>query len=208
MRSLTLNLGIRHEYSTVPFGFFGATDPAIRGVGVPGPVRSDTNNWAPRLGFAYSPTQRSGFLGSVFGDGQTSVRGGFGMGYDVVFYNVLIQTANNYPRVVNFTQTGRDVANLFPTLAPKITMIPALNPTSTFINVPEDAQNPTTAFWSLSVQRQFGRDYILEAGYVGNRSYHEIRQRDANPGVLTREQADTAIRVFGEALTEVEGGIH
>ncbi len=192
-RRLTLNLGVRYEYSTVPFGFFGATNPAIRAAGVRGPVRSDTNNWAPRLGFAYSPTQRSGFLGTVFGDGQTSVRGGFGMGYDVIFYNVLIQTANNYPRVVNFTQTGGDVANLFPTLAPKIATIQALNPTSTFINVPEDAQNPTTAFWSLSVQRQFGRDYILEAGYVGNRSYHEIRQRDANPGVLTREQAAAVI---------------
>src|SRR5205814_2628626 len=28
---------------------------------------------------------------------------------------------------------------------------------------------------------------------VGNRSYHQIRQRDANPGVLTAEQAATVI---------------
>ncbi len=193
-RNLTLNVGIRYEYSTVPFGFFGATDPAIRAAGVRGPARSDTNNWAPRLGFAYSPAQRSGVLGTVLGDGQTSIRGGFGMGYDVIFYNVLIQTAGNYPRVVNFSQTGPAIANLFPTLAPKISTIPSSIPvTSMFVNVPEDAQNPTTTFWSLSVQRQFGIDYILEAGYAGNRSYHEIRQRDANPGVLTQEQAATVI---------------
>src|SRR5262249_27548761 len=117
-RNLTLNLGVRYEYSTVPFGFFGATDPAIRAAGVSGPVRTDVTTWALRLGFAYSPAPRSGSLGTVLGDGQTSVRGGFGMGYDVIFYNVLIQTANNYPRVVNFSQTGRDVTNLFPTLAP------------------------------------------------------------------------------------------
>src|SRR5881296_3052057 len=192
-RSLTLNLGIRYEYSTVPFGFFGATDPAIRGAGVPGPAKADKNNWAPRFGFAYSPSSPSGLLGSLMGNGKTSIRGGVGMPYDVLFYNILTVTGSNYPRVLSSTKTGREVANLFPTLAPKITTIPALNPTSTFINVPEDAQNPTTAFWSLSVQRQFGRDYILEAGYVGNRSYHEIRQRDANPGVLTREQAAAVI---------------
>ena len=32
-RDLTLNLGVRYEYNSVPFGFFGATDPQIRAAG-------------------------------------------------------------------------------------------------------------------------------------------------------------------------------
>jgi hypothetical protein len=34
---------------------------------------------------------------------------------------------------------------------------------------------------------------VLELGYTGNRSYHQLRQRDANPGVLTAAQAATVI---------------
>lgn len=180
-RHLSVNAGLRYEYSTVPFGFFGATDPAIRAVGIPGPARTDKNNWAPRLGFAY-------------GKDQTSIRGGFGMAYDVLFYAILSTTASNYPRIVTSTTTGAATANLFPTLAPKVSTIPPLNPlTSTFVNVPEDAQRPTTNFWNLSVQRQFGVNHVLELGYLGSRSYHQIRQRDANPGVLTAAQAATVL---------------
>jgi hypothetical protein len=180
-RRLTLNAGIRYESSTVPLGYFAATDPAIRAVGIPGPPKPDNNNWAPRFGFAY-------------GKGNTSIRGGFGMAYDVLFYAILSTAASNYPRIVTSTTTAPATANLFPTLAPKVATAPPLNPiTSTFVNVPEDVQRPTTNFWSLSVQRQFGGNYILELGYLGNRSYHQIRQRDANPGVLTADQAATVL---------------
>jgi hypothetical protein len=178
-KHLTINAGIRYEYSTVPLGFFGATDPAIQAVGIPAPPRTDKNNWAPRLGFA-------------FGKGPTSVRGGFGIAYDVLFYSILTTAAGNYPRVVSSLTQQPATQNLFPTLAPKVAVIPPLNPlTSPFVNVPEDTQRPTTNFWSLSVQRQFGAAHILEVGYLGNRSYHQIRQRDANPGILTVEPGAT-----------------
>src|SRR4029077_16838841 len=39
--------------------------------------------------------------------------------------------------------------------------------------------------------RQFGNNYVLEVGYVGNRSYHQIRQSQANPPILTVAQAAT-----------------
>jgi hypothetical protein len=180
-RHLTVNAGVRYEYSTVPLGFFGATDPAIRAVGIPGPAKPDKNNWAPRFGFAY-------------GIGKTSIRGGFGLAYDVIFYAILSQASNNYPRVVMSTTNPPATANLFPTLAPKVTTIPALNPlSSTFVNTPEDIQRPTTNFWNLSLQRQFDANHVVEIGYMGNRSYHQIRQRDANPGVLTSDQAATVL---------------
>jgi hypothetical protein len=179
-RHLTVNASVRYEYSTVPLGHFGATDPAIRAVGVPGPAKTDKNNWAPRFGFAY-------------GNGKTSIRGGFGLAYDVIFYAILSTASSNYPRVVTSTTNAPATANLFPTLAPKITTIPPLNSLTTFVNTPEDIQRPTTNFWNLSLQRQFDGNHVVEIGYLGNRSYHQIRQREANPGALTPDQAATVL---------------
>lgn len=57
---LTLNLGLRYELSEVPLGMFGATDPESLGALVPGPPGKDTNNWAPRVGFAGAPASGGG----------------------------------------------------------------------------------------------------------------------------------------------------
>jgi len=189
-KDFTLNLGMRYEYNTIPLGFLGATDPAIRATGVAGPVQPDRNNWAPRFGFAYSPSNLSGFLGSLLGSGQTSIRGGFGMSYDVLFFNIMTVTASNYPRVVNSDTT--DNQNRFPALAPKIAALLPFDPMFSFVNAPEDLKNPTTNFWSFSIQRELGNN-VLELGYTGNRSYHQIRQNQANPPVLTAAQAATVI---------------
>ena len=190
-RDLTLNLGVRYEYNTIPLGFFGATDPAIRAAGVRGPVVPDKNNWAPRFGFAYSPSNPKGIFAAMLGAGRTSIRGGFGIAYDVLFYNIMVNTAMNYPRVVNSETT--DNLNRFPTLAPKSPTLQSFNPaTISFANASEDLQNPTTNFWSLSLQRELGNT-VLEFGYTGNRSYHQIRQSQANPPILTPAQAATVV---------------
>jgi hypothetical protein len=188
-KNLTLNLGLRYQYSTVPLGLFGATDPAIQAAGVPGPAKPDKTNWAPRLGFAYSPSGSR-----IFGNGETAIRGGFGFAYDVIYYNVLINEASNYPRIVNSVTGQPATINLFPALVPKIAVIPPFNPAViAFVNSPVNTKHPATNFWSLSVQRQFGSNYVIEVGYTGNRSYHQIRQGQANPPVLTPDQADTVI---------------
>jgi len=197
--SLTLDFGLRYETSSVPFGFFGATREDIRAVGVPGPTKRDKNNWAPRLGFAYSPRSASGVWGKLLGDGESSIRGGFGVAYDVLFYNIPITTAVNYPRSVVQDDRGPSLWDRFPTLNPKTISVcdggscAPLDPLATFVSVPEDAQNPTTHFWTLSVQRQLGRRYFIELGYSGNRSYHMIRQTQANPPILTEAQAAQVI---------------
>jgi outer membrane receptor protein involved in Fe transport len=91
--NLTLTLGLRYEYSSpktdtegrtfsiipgdqstrfpnAPLGLVFPGDPgAPRGVNFP-----DRDNFAPRIGFAWSPGSR----------GKTSVRGGFGIFYDVL----------------------------------------------------------------------------------------------------------------------------
>src|SRR5262249_11534171 len=185
-QNLTLNLGLRYQYSTVPLGFFGATDPNIQAAGVPGPVQPDKKNWAPRFGFAYSP-KGPGLLGN----GNTVVRGGFGIAYDVLFYNILVVNDANYPRVLSSVLNQPD--NLFPTLAPKVATVPPFDPLLAFVNSPVHTVHPTTNFWTLSVQRQLGVNHVFEVGYSGNRSYHQIAQGQANPPILTAAQAATVI---------------
>lgn len=179
---LTLNLGLRYEVSTVPLGFFGATDPQSLGAMVPGPVKKDTNNWAPRVGFAWSPRSDN----SLLGDGKTVIRGGWGIGYDVLFFNLLTVNASNFPRVVVPRLTN--VQNVYPNLLP-VSGTASFNPLATWVNSDENTQSPMAQYYSFSVQRAIG-DFIVEAGYTGSRSFHGINQIDANPArVVTPEQA-------------------
>lgn len=85
---LTLNLGLRYEWFGVPTlstlqELNAIADcPSCVSPYLPGGLifrvpKSDTNNFAPRLGFAWDPT----------GQGKWSVRGGFGISYDVIAQN-------------------------------------------------------------------------------------------------------------------------
>ena len=150
---------------------------------VPGPVKKDTNNWAPRVGFAWSPRSDSALLG----DGKTVIRGGWGMGYDVLFYNLLVVDASNFPRVVtaNVLTTSRTSTRTSspPAAPPSSTRWPP-GPTRT-----RTRRIPSAQFYSLSVQRELG-DFVVELGYTGSRGYHGINQIDVNPArVVTPEQA-------------------
>src|SRR5277367_4383815 len=92
-KKLTLTLGIRYEYNSPKSDTEGRTFSIIPGLqssrfpnaplglvfpgdkGAPNGVNfPDTHNWAPRLGFAWNPD----------GHGKTSVRGGFGIFYDIL----------------------------------------------------------------------------------------------------------------------------
>ena len=188
---LTLNLGLRYEVSTVPLGFFGATDPQSLASLVPPPVEKDKNNWAPRIGFAWSPRSS----GSLLGDGKTVVRGGWGIGYDVLFYNLLVVDASNFPRVV--TASVNNVQNVYPNLLTS-SGAAVFNPLAAWTNSNQNTQSPSAQYYSLSAQRELG-DFIVELGYSGSRGYHGINQIDFNPArVVTPEQA-ALVRQTGNA---------
>ena len=187
---LTLNLGFRYETSSVPFGFFGTTDPAQLAALVQPPVKRDSNNWAPIIGFAYSPSFEGGFLGKIFGNRLTSIRGGFRKAYDVLFYNILVVNAANFPITTSVTQSN--VLDLYPFLAPPTTF-PTFNPLATFVNSPPDVENPESYLYSLSIQREIARQFVFEIGYSGSRSIHGVNQLQNNPSILTPAQIATVI---------------
>ncbi|MBC7932316.1 MAG: TonB-dependent receptor [Rubrivivax sp.] len=196
--NLTLNLGLRYETANNPFGFFGATDAQSLAALVPGPAKRDNNNFAPAIGFNYSPRLTGdGFFSRLIGDGRTAIRGGYRKNYDVLFYNILTVNAANFPRVV----TGRadNPVDVFPNIAP-VTGAPVFNPLATYVNSPEDLKTPESHIYSLTVQRELSRNYVMEFGYTGSASRNQVNQLQGNNAVLTEAQAAT-VRTTGNVLS-------
>lgn len=184
--NLTVNLGLRYENATIPLGFFGDPDPAHQAFAITGPVQRDNNNFAPSFGFAYSPRPAEGsFLGSLFGDGTTVIRGGYRISYDLLFYNILVVNAGNFP----FTSVNQvnNVVDQFP--ARVAVSAPTFAPLNQFINTQVDARTPYSQLYSLSVQREMFRNYVLEVGYTGSRALDQVRQLQMNPSLLSDAQA-------------------
>lgn len=194
---LTLNLGVRYEYTGNPRDANAQELNAL--ASVPGVIefrrpRTDKNNWAPRFGFAWD----------VFGTGKTSLRGGAGIGYDVVFGNLAIlqlppqfQQESNADSAcllasppaycLNGEAVGPPAARGFlesggipPTPIPPITPEGARSATQSFI---VDTVHPVTYTWSLGVQHEFLRDWLVETRYVGTRGLRLPVQSRLNAGV-------------------------
>ena len=104
--NLTLNLGMRYEYTGQPInilhdqtvlrengpnGFYVKTLPLATRTVPLAPL--DKNNWAPRIGFAWSPKMWK----SLLGEDATVIRGGFSIAYDAAYYNILLNVQNAAP---------------------------------------------------------------------------------------------------------------
>src|SRR5262249_16888257 len=66
--------------------FVGDPDPILGGTVPAGGIEKDWNNFAPRIGIAYSPNARGGFLGKLLGNRGTVNRVCFG-----VFDNAVVE---------------------------------------------------------------------------------------------------------------------
>ena len=177
---LTINVGLRYERGDTPLGFFGQDNPEANAALVPGPAQPDGNNWAPRVGFAWSPRSSN----SLLGDGKTVFRGGFGMGYDVLFYNILTVNTNPDVALVDLF----NLVDVYPSKLPASGSAASFNPLGSYTNSPEDIRNPDSKYWSFSIGREIG-DFIVEVGYTGSRGGNGVNQVHMNPGTLTPEQA-------------------
>lgn len=96
----------------------GDPDPDLGGTVPQGGVNRDLNNFAPRLGFAYSlrDSDRGGFLRTLLGDDDTVLRGGFGVFYGAIIGDTALQqlTAPGYQGTnAFFGELGGTLANPF-----------------------------------------------------------------------------------------------
>jgi outer membrane receptor protein involved in Fe transport len=193
-RRLTLNFGLRYdlmlpwyqpqnywatfhlgEKSTVfpnaPLGevFYGDK-------GVPrGMIQTDKNNFAPRAGFAWD----------VFGNGRTSLRGGFGI-FNNLIPAEIIQNPTTQPFVYTYTYNAPySLSDPLRGLPPLPLTVDLANPT--FIGLPAmkypdpGVRTPYVEQFNLSVQREIIRDTVLEIAYVGKLGHKLAQSVYVNP---------------------------
>ncbi|HEX8088557.1 MAG TPA: carboxypeptidase regulatory-like domain-containing protein, partial [Blastocatellia bacterium] len=182
--NLTLNLGLRYEnygtpFNVVPFPAFAGLDAPVDAVAK---QKGDNNNFAPRFSFAYTPH----FAGKIFGGDRTVIRGGFGVGYDIFFTNILQNTAAAVPNVSGVTINGdtgstpRGIPNAVASILPATG---TLDPLSTVNTIAPNLVNPQTYTWNLGVQRELPGNFIVDAAYVGTRGLRLFINEQLNPGI-------------------------
>jgi trimeric autotransporter adhesin len=181
--SLSLNLGMRYEYigpyteaqdrianlevgpgfaSAVPVVPTGAVLPtgsgAILTSSNPALVNPDRNNFAPRIGIAWKPAQK------------TVVRAGYGINYNLAQYGAMIQNFAFQPPFANTATNSTNVTGLIsPAPLTLVDGFPAASETTVRNNF---AVNPDYALgyvqiWNLDIQHEFRGNVVLNAGYNG-----------------------------------------
>lgn len=202
-RRLTLNLGLRYEYFGLPHerdGFQGSIDQAasISTLGtstnltiVPGGAlySKDSNNFAPRFGFAYDPG----------GDGKMAIRGSWGIFFDRTIGSIVNAVDGNTPGFAQSVpvfpnQNGSDIRfnDKYPLPsqppAPVLTL-PVTRSTSLILATPH-LRTGYVQSYGLNVQREVLRNTILQVGYIGNRGVKLFMNQDVNQP-----------KIFGDFLT-------
>jgi hypothetical protein len=162
--NLSINLGLRYEYATLPLTASQQTLNAVNNV--PGLITFGNptvpkKQFMPRIGFAYSPGT----------SGNTSIRAGFGISYDIVFDNLY---NNQMPQQFQYTieqdetiQTPNFLANGGITGG-----APPDDKSNTSSWIPNSVQNPYSVNWNLGVQHVIGKVWTLSADYVGTHGVH------------------------------------
>ncbi|HZI56866.1 MAG TPA: TonB-dependent receptor, partial [Verrucomicrobiae bacterium] len=168
---LTLNLGLRYEQQTF-------TDAR--------------KNFAPRIGFAYDWLHKH----------NTIVRGGFGIYYAQVVDNAQANYSLSGPTgVFNFTAQSGQIG--FPTSVASVPLpaFPAgavapvrsiyirpgrasfydqFFPTSVLRGYQDALLNPYSEQWTLGIERQLGRNWVLSVDYLGSHTVHVVRPLDVD----------------------------
>jgi hypothetical protein len=171
--NLTINMGLRYELTAPANGQVGNFD-LNRAIVVtsygPGAVshagvQFDKKDWAPRLGVAWSVSK------------NTVVKSAFGMFYSAEA-NIFDDLGLNPPQLTFYAANFN--AGAIPSASQLVSSgfpssLPSGSPTN--LSGPVKTTGPIRLIphileWNLTVQHQFGKDWMGQIGYVGTRSYH------------------------------------
>ncbi|MGB7601567.1 MAG: carboxypeptidase regulatory-like domain-containing protein [Candidatus Sulfotelmatobacter sp.] len=200
---LSLNIGLRYEYLTVPFGWTQQSLNAISDV--PGLItfgspQAPKTDFMPRIGFAYSPGN----------SGNTSIRGGFSMGYDVLYDNIgtlsrppQIGSTANCPSAACPASHFLADGGIKPEASSGITILDqATARANTSSYLPDNVQYPYAESWNFGVQHVFASKYTAEVRYVGSRGIHLPTQNIINYD--TYVTATNSLPTFLSAPTQAQ----
>jgi|HubBroStandDraft_6_1064221.scaffolds.fasta_scaffold01328_2 hypothetical protein len=201
--TLTLNLGLRWEYFGSPYSTENNMSRLVLGSSTANALTGmqliegghlwnvPLTNFAPQIGFAWSPAK--------FG-GNTVIRGGFGIGYSGLEEAISLNGRDNPPLVVNpqlfatgptttapiLYSTADNVHNFngFPSNPSTISAFGPnnlpLNGTTTVAGFPSSLPTAYNYRYSLEIEHEFSYQWVFTFGYQGNTGHHFTRQYDEN----------------------------
>ena len=168
---LTLNLGMRYDYTRIP-------QPTVTNPDYPATGRIPTyaGDIAPRIGFAYSLDSQS----------KTVVRGGYGIFYGRYpggMINTFFLGNGLYQKSITLNAPA-DLANgpVFPNIVPNTA---GLNPPpgSVSLNIAaKDFRSPYTQQGDLAIERELTSNLALTVSYIWSRGLHLTSVQDINIG--------------------------
>ena len=232
--NLTLNLGIRWEYSGQPLNnlhdlsLARESNPstALWLQSLPLSQRtfpsyaSDKHNFAPRLGFSWSPRDPgNGILHAILGDSEhTIISGGYAISYEPAVYEMMLLASQGAPFILSNTTInypGQSATFPIPAVDATGSVVQAFAKNAgilqvntfdpTFLNqtAPEQGfHNPYSHQWNLRWQREFGRNQVAEVRYVGNRGIGLFATGNGNPYVQNLVNGFSLVDAFdGQTYT-------
>ncbi len=164
--------------------------------GKPGWYHRDTNNFGPRLAFAYSPEKSGGWLSTLLGKGSV-IRGGAAMVYDRYGSDLIVafdQTGSpglansvTQPSNTNFTSSARysGVASLPALPAAPAGGFPYTPPTITGgfdegVGISSNLVAPYSFVLNLNYAKELPGKITMEIGYAGRLSRKNLIEADFN----------------------------
>jgi hypothetical protein len=146
-------------------------------------VNNHWGNFSPRVGFNWDPR----------GKGRETVRAGYGLFYDnpEIFYFDRFADDSPFGSSSTVNRPTGGFAN--PYQGSPVTPFPLPFPTSTnavfvpfgtYINVPLNLRPTYVQQWNLAMEKQFGKDWMVSATYLGNRTNHLWLATESNMPVF------------------------
>ena len=136
---------------------------------------------APRIGLVWDPK----------GDGKTTIRAAYGMFNDRMNIYSLVTVGQTAPygnvitlgngNLTNPWATYQGGVSPFPVVVTKNYTFPTFGG---YTNQPQDLKPTYINQWNLSLQRQVGQNWLLQANYIGNSTIHLTAADDQNPAVF------------------------
>ncbi len=155
--------------------------------------KTDWNNFAPVLSFAWSPTFKNSMMNSLFpGEGRTVIRGGYRISYvnDEFVRGADNAVAGNAGLVqpVTLSNLNARVATGSPSIPTPAFQVPRTYVQNnalagnfgTVFGIDPNLQVPMIQEWNIGVQRELGFQTVMEIRYVGGMSNNLIRGIDYN----------------------------